>query len=197
MKRTVQGSRKNAVAFSLTLLLLACDDGASGRRVWRATDHDHDEISSPAAEQAANAPQAMQDLSGAAPAAPDSSTSPSPHGSDAGQAAAAMQYWAANCTRCHGRVGAGDGPDGPRVMARNLTDPNWQSGTSDGQIASSILNGRGMMPPFPGAASVMGDLVQLIRQMGGMKPQPSSANSAGVASPEGAQVTPSAPAQAP
>jgi (2Fe-2S) ferredoxin len=56
------------------------------------------------------------------------------------------------CIRCHGVDGRGvwDIPDVP-----DFTNPRWQSYRSDGQLARSILEGRGaVMPPFRGAVSL-------------------------------------------
>jgi mono/diheme cytochrome c family protein len=56
------------------------------------------------------------------------------------------------CIRCHGVDGRGvwDIPDVP-----NFTDGRWQSSRSDGQLARSILEGRGaVMPPFRGTVSL-------------------------------------------
>jgi cbb3-type cytochrome c oxidase subunit III len=53
------------------------------------------------------------------------------------------------CIRCHGVDGRGvwDIPDVP-----NFTNARWQASRTDGQIARTILQGRGaVMPPFRGA----------------------------------------------
>lgn len=89
----------------------------------------------------------------------------SPHSSEGSGAARAMKAWIAQCVRCHGRVGAGDGPDGPASAARNLSDPAWQAATSDERIAEGIRRGRGLMPAFPLPDDVVNGLVVLIRRM--------------------------------
>jgi hypothetical protein len=56
------------------------------------------------------------------------------------------------CIRCHGVDGRGvwDIPDVP-----NYTNPHWQASRTDGQLARSILEGRGaVMPPFRGTLSL-------------------------------------------
>jgi hypothetical protein len=56
------------------------------------------------------------------------------------------------CIRCHGVDGRGvwDIPDVP-----DFTNGRWQSSRSDGQLARSILEGRGaVMPPFRGTMSL-------------------------------------------
>lgn len=75
-----------------------------------------------------------------------------------------MQVWVGKCMRCHGQIGAGDGPDS--MGARNLTDPTWQASVTDIRIAETIRSGRGRMPPFPLEPAVVDGLVKLVRQMG-------------------------------
>jgi hypothetical protein len=56
------------------------------------------------------------------------------------------------CIRCHGVDGRGvwDIPDVP-----NFTNPRWQELHTDGQLARSILEGRGsVMPPWRGVLSL-------------------------------------------
>jgi hypothetical protein len=56
------------------------------------------------------------------------------------------------CIRCHGVDGRGvwDIPDVP-----DFNNARWQSSRSDGQLARSILEGRGaIMPPFRGTMSL-------------------------------------------
>lgn len=76
-----------------------------------------------------------------------------------------MQVWITQCVRCHGRVGAADGPDGPATAAKDLSDARWQSVTSNEQIAASIVRGRGRMPAFSLEPEVTIGLVELIRRM--------------------------------
>ena len=56
------------------------------------------------------------------------------------------------CIRCHGVDGRGvwDIPDVP-----DFTNPRWQACHSDGQLARSIMEGRGaVMPPFRGTLTL-------------------------------------------
>lgn len=71
--------------------------------------------------------------------------------------------WQENCVRCHGAMGAGDGPQGPMVHARNLTDSAWQAATTDDAIAKTIREGRGLMPAFNLPDSTVKALVRLVR----------------------------------
>ncbi len=64
----------------------------------------------------------------------------------------AMGLFNRYCLRCHGVDGRGvwDIPDVP-----DFTNGRWQSSRSDGQLARSILEGRGaVMPPFRGTMSL-------------------------------------------
>lgn len=51
------------------------------------------------------------------------------------------------CAVCHGMVGAGDGPVGPKVAAPSLLTPRAM-GYSDGYIYSMVRYGRGVMPLY-------------------------------------------------
>jgi periplasmic copper chaperone A len=60
-------------------------------------------------------------------------------------------YAERGCAVCHGRDGAGDGPSAPRlnVTPRDFADTGaFHFGVSRDEIASSIRNGAGAMPPF-------------------------------------------------
>lgn len=52
-----------------------------------------------------------------------------------------------NCAVCHGNVGAGDGPVGPKVAAPSLLTPRAM-GYSDGYLYSMVRYGRGVMPRY-------------------------------------------------
>ncbi|HMA96438.1 MAG TPA: hypothetical protein VKP30_27320, partial [Polyangiaceae bacterium] len=113
-------------AFSSTwivsaLLCVACQSPSQKVRPWQASDHDQAEVTASSEEVQQPAPVGS-----------------SPHSSEGSGAARAMKAWIAQCVRCHGRVGAGDGPDGPASGARNLSDPAWQAATSDERIAEGI-----------------------------------------------------------
>jgi mono/diheme cytochrome c family protein len=51
------------------------------------------------------------------------------------------------CAVCHGGIGDGKGPVGPRVAAPSLLTPQAQ-GRSDGYLYSIIRYGRGVMPRY-------------------------------------------------
>ena len=49
------------------------------------------------------------------------------------------------------------------LQARDLSDPNWQRGVNDAELAESITKGRGRMPPFPLPPATVAGLVHLVR----------------------------------
>jgi cbb3-type cytochrome c oxidase subunit III len=53
-----------------------------------------------------------------------------------------------NCVTCHGANGRAHTLHGRLAGAQNLTDPDWQSETSDTQIIHAIKTGPGVMPAF-------------------------------------------------
>ena len=53
-----------------------------------------------------------------------------------------------NCAVCHGKNGRAHTFHGWLVGAQNLTDPEWQSDTSDADIIHAIKTGPGKMPAF-------------------------------------------------
>jgi cbb3-type cytochrome c oxidase subunit III len=53
-----------------------------------------------------------------------------------------------NCIVCHGENGRAHTFHGWLVGAQNLTDPKWQSETSDAQIVNAIKTGPSVMPAF-------------------------------------------------
>jgi mono/diheme cytochrome c family protein len=58
--------------------------------------------------------------------------------------------FSANCERCHGKTGVGDGPDGdPTNLPADLTDPFRAPLNPDGTLFYKITNGKGNeMPSF-------------------------------------------------
>jgi mono/diheme cytochrome c family protein len=128
-------SSPRSLALALGLLSLACaacdsPPSASTLHEWTPADHDRSEESARAAQQA--------QASGATGAA----------GQRQGPDAVLEASWAQQCAACHGPVGHGDGPTGPMVHARDLTEADWQATVTDDQLAASIVNGKGKMPPF-------------------------------------------------
>jgi mono/diheme cytochrome c family protein len=131
-------------AFAVVVPLLiaaACSQQPADVREWRPSDHDHTENPSPA--QVDTSDGGSQGVMGV---------------DEVGLAA-----WKANCTVCHGLLGRGDGPKGPSVRSRNLSDPVWQASVSDEQIAASIKNGKGKMPKADLPDSTVENLVRLVR----------------------------------
>lgn len=112
---------------------------ASALREWAASDHDQPAGAQP---EPTGRPKAAK-------------------GSDA--ASVTELAWAKNCASCHGRAGAGDGPQGAAVKAPDLTRAEWQDGVSDADIAKTIRQGRNSMPAFDLPPSVIQGLVQRIR----------------------------------
>ena len=53
-----------------------------------------------------------------------------------------------NCAICHGKNGRAHTFHGRLVGAQNLTDPEWQSETTDADIIHAIKTGPGKMPAF-------------------------------------------------
>lgn len=141
------------------MFAVACQGSGRDRRLWRASDHDQGD--SPPNEVAPTSPAAPEQ-----PAQLPTLPSSSPHTRDDSLDARVMQAWVGRCMRCHGQIGAGDGPDGIATGARNLTDELWQSANSDSRIAEAILKGRGRMPPSALEPAIVDGLVQLVRRMG-------------------------------
>jgi mono/diheme cytochrome c family protein len=58
--------------------------------------------------------------------------------------AAGQKLYATFCRHCHGVRGLGDGPLAPRnPRPPNLTDGNWEFGSTDGEIFAVIKHGAG------------------------------------------------------
>ena len=100
---------------ALLLLPAACSRAPSDLRVWKPSDHDRAEENSNA--QAAAAGTDSPDLSQPAKML--------------GVDQVVLVAWRQNCTRCHGMLGQGDGPQGAMFGARNLSDPAWQASVTD------------------------------------------------------------------
>jgi len=138
--------RRRALLPLVLFSALACNERPSDLRQWRPGDHDHTE--NPGSNQVQVDPN-----DAGAPAAP-------------GLEDVTIVAWQQNCTQCHGQLGRGDGPRGPMVKATNLSDPAWQNGRTDEQIAAAIKLGRGQMPSFSQLPNVtIANLVKLVRMM--------------------------------
>jgi cytochrome c oxidase cbb3-type subunit 3 len=127
------------------LTTLGCNERPADVREWRVTDHDHTD--NPGSGQVQVDP-----ADAGAPAVP-------------GLEDVTIVAWQQNCTRCHGQLGRGDGPQGPMVKATNLSDPTWQAAVTDAQLAASIKHGKGAMPAFPLPDGTITNLVKLVRMM--------------------------------
>ena len=125
------------------VMLFACERPAADLREWRVSDHDH--TSNPNATQVEVKPDAASPLAAQ------------------GVDEVTIVTWQENCAKCHGTVGAGDGPQGPMTHARDLTSPEWQAATTDAAIAQCIRDGRGRMPAFKLPDSTIASLVRLVR----------------------------------
>lgn len=131
--------------------LAACNSAPGDLRTWRAEDHDH--TTNPGEDQVVSGPDA----------------GPSPELARVGLDEVTIIAWNQNCVRCHGRIGRGDGPQGAMVRAIDLTNPAWQRSVTDDQIAVSIKNGKGQMPPFALPDSTIRSLVRLVRLLDSSK----------------------------
>jgi mono/diheme cytochrome c family protein len=137
--------------------LAGCNDPPGDLRTWRPEDHDH-----------TTNPGQNQVVSG-----PDAGTAPEL--AQIGLDEVTVIAWQQNCTRCHGRIGRGDGPQSQMFRAIDLSNPAWQRAVTDDQIFASIKNGRGQMPPFALPDSTIRSLVRLVRVLDASKvPEPGS-----------------------
>jgi mono/diheme cytochrome c family protein len=75
--------------------------------------------------------------------------------------------WRQQCTSCHGAMGRGDGQMGPMVQAPDLSRADWQSQTTDAEMAAIIKAGRNRMPRFDLPDPVIAGLVTRIRSLEG------------------------------
>jgi cytochrome c oxidase cbb3-type subunit 3 len=134
------------LALALAAATIAgCNSSPGDLRPWRPEDHDH--TTNPGQDQVVAGPDA----------------GPSPELARVGLDEVTVIAWQQNCTRCHGQIGRGDGPQGQMFRATDLTNPTWQRSVTDEQIALSIQKGRGQMPPFTLPESTIKSLVRLIR----------------------------------
>jgi mono/diheme cytochrome c family protein len=82
------------------------------------------------------------------PAGGESEKNPKPANAD--MVKQGQTLFEANCARCHGKTGVGDGPDGdPQSPPADLTDPYRAPLNPDGTLFYKISNGKGNeMPAF-------------------------------------------------
>jgi cytochrome c6 len=69
---------------------------------------------------------------------------PSPQADDQHPSALFLEY----CAKCHGQDGTGNTPKGKQLMARDFTDPEWQSSKKDDQLIKQVTQGSEDMPAF-------------------------------------------------
>src|SRR6187455_280515 len=92
-------SKRGLIAVSALTLLLggaACNRTPGDLREWRASDHDQAE--NPAQEGQVDGTNSLASL---------------------GIDEVTLVAWRENCAKCHGAMGAGDGPQGPMTHARD------------------------------------------------------------------------------
>lgn len=127
-------------------LWAGCQKAPSDLREWSPKDHTNQSNQVAAANRQAAA-------------APTPEETPPP-----GLDAVTLAAWGTNCASCHGKVGRGDGPQGPMVKAPDLSNPEWQLQVSDAQIRETIQNGKRSMPSFAHLpATTVDSLTLLVR----------------------------------
>jgi mono/diheme cytochrome c family protein len=129
------------------LLALSCNEAPTDRREWRPSDHDHTD--NPSENQVVGGPDGG-----------------SPELARVGLNEVSLMAWQQNCVRCHGRLGRGDGPQGPMTRATDLGDPDFQRTITDEQMLKSMKEGKGLMPAFPLPEPTLKNLIQLVRLIG-------------------------------
>jgi mono/diheme cytochrome c family protein len=146
------------VLAALVVGTAGCDrpPSADGLREWSPTDHDRSDEK----EKLQSGTQAAGTRGGGQAGGAQAA-------GGGGAANSAMQLveatWKTQCSRCHGPVGHGDGPEGPMVKATDLTSEEWQAKVQDPEIAASIKNGKNKMPKFELPDQVIVGLVMRIR----------------------------------
>lgn len=161
-------ARAGLLLLALSILPAACSREPKDLRVWRPTDHDRTEENQNAQAAAAAAASGSPDLSQPAKML--------------GVDQVVLVTWKNRCTRCHGMLGRGDGPQGAMFGARDLSDPAWQKSATDAEIAAAITKGKGRMPSFDLPAATVKGLVRFVRLMNADRGAPSGGSDAGAAS---------------
>ena len=81
-------------------------------------------------------------------------------------AAAGAQLYKDKCVGCHGADGSGSTPMGKALKVQDIRKPEIQA-KKDAELAASITNGKGKMPPQKGnlSAAQIGEIVTYIRSL--------------------------------
>lgn len=154
-----------------------CHRAPDDLREWKPSDHKHTSEADPNGERA---PQVSGSAEPVMPGLED----------------VTVVTWKRACTNCHGQLGRGDGPQGPMVKARDLSDPAWQASVTDAQIATSITKGRGLMPPAPLPPATIDGLVHLVRLLNKDRLDQAAKSASGASgAPSGRGTPPPAPTQ--
>ncbi len=122
----------------------------------------------------ANAPQGPQPaatslvaLGSTTSALRTSSTAPSP--ANSAKVRAAGEFFGVNCIACHGQDGRGSAVRVAMPVIPDFTTRAWQTSRSNPQLATSILEGKGLlMPPWRGRVTpeLAQDLIAFVRTFG-------------------------------
>lgn len=136
-----------AIAFVAAGASFGCSRTPDDLREWRPSDHHNNATAAEADPGTGRSAQVTGSAEATMPGLED----------------VTIVAWQRNCTTCHGSLGRGDGPRGPMLKARDLSDPAWQASVTDAQLAESITKGKNAMPAFPLPASTIDGLVHLVR----------------------------------
>ena len=81
-------------------------------------------------------------------------------------AAAGAPLYKDKCMGCHGADGSGSTPMGKALKVQDLRKPEIQA-KKDAELAASITNGKGKMPPQKGnlTAAQIGQIVEYVRTL--------------------------------
>ena len=92
---------------------------------------------------------------------------PVPAHADAASVAAGAELYKSKCAGCHGADGSGSTPMGKALKVQDLRKPELKA-RKDADLAASISNGKGKMPPQKGnlTPAQVGQIVDYIRTLG-------------------------------
>lgn len=153
---------RSFAAFFFSAWIVCCQEPPQDLREWQPSDHRNSEGSGATKKGQVSAGQGTNAL---------------------GVDQVVLSTWQNNCVSCHGRVGAGDGPQAALYQPRDLRDPTFQSSVSDEQLLTSIQQGKGKMPGFALPEQTARGLVKLVRLIGGASPSPSASATGGAPAP--------------